>query len=126
MRRRATAAVFLLLAAFAAALLVRAVTVPDPGRRAEAAFAEAIAHGRTDRLHDAAEAWRDTLAASPTDAFAWTGLAWAEALRGAPDPYVARLMERGRRLAPHVPALAEARARWGAWRDRRPPAAPGP
>jgi hypothetical protein len=114
---------FLILAGLAAGLLARAVLVPDPGRQAEAAFAEAVTRGRSDRLHDAADHWRDALARSPADPFAWTGLAWAEALRGAPDPYVTRLMDRGRALAPHVPALAEARARWRVW---RPPAEPEP
>ena len=104
---------FLVLATLAAGRLAWAVVGPEPPRlQAEAHFRAALVAGETGRLHAAADAWKEALAWSPADPYAWTGLAWAEALRGAPSPYVDRLMARSAALSPHVPSLQRARTRW--------------
>ncbi|MBB4266437.1 hypothetical protein [Roseospira visakhapatnamensis] len=123
-RARLAALGALALAGLAMGRLGWAVAGPEPLRtQAEAHFRAAVTGGESGRLHAAADAWKDALAWSPADPFAWTGLAWAEALRGAPAPYVARLMARSAMLSPHVPALRRARHRWSA--RTPPPAAPG-
>ncbi|MBB4313570.1 hypothetical protein HNR56_001419 [Roseospira marina] len=128
MTRWLPTALFTALATLAALTLARALWVPDPAGQAEAAFAAAVAEADPNRLHGAATAWREVLAHSPGDPFAWTGLAWTEALRGAPPAYVDRLMARGQALAPEVPALATARARWRTQGrtggDQQPPGMP--
>ncbi|MBB4285830.1 hypothetical protein [Roseospira goensis] len=124
MRRAARGVAFLGLSLLAAAWLAHALGRGAPADRAEAAVVEALGQGRPARWHDAANAWRDALALSPADPFAWTGLAWTEAARGAPAPYVDRLMDRAAALAPQVPEIARARAAWTA--SRPPPAAPAP
>ncbi len=116
---------FLVLAALAAGRLVWAVAGPDPPRlQAEAHFDAALKEDDPGHLHAAADAWKNALAWSPANPYAWTGLAWAEALRGAPVPYVNRLMSRSANLSPHVPALQKARARW--WAMSAPPPTPPP
>jgi hypothetical protein len=123
MRRVGVALVLLVLAALAGVRLWGAVAVPSPAERAEAALIGVYRHGRSVLAHEAAESWRDALVRSPADPFAWSGLAWAEAARGAPVPYVDRLMARAAALGPHVPEIAQARALWD---SRRRPAAPAP
>ena len=119
---------FLTLAVVAAGRLAWVVAGPEaPRLQAEAHFHAALVAGEAGRLHTAADAWKDALAWSPANPYAWTGLAWAEALRGAPAPYVNRLMARSAALSPHVPALHRARARWRAplpATPSPPPAAP--
>ncbi|WP_299438027.1 hypothetical protein [uncultured Rhodospira sp.] len=123
MKRAALVVLFLSLTALAGARLGLAVFVPPPADRAEALYVTAIRDHRPALLHDAAAAWKDALAWSPADPFAWSGLAWTEAARGAPAPYVDRLMGRAAALGPHVPEIARARA---LWESRRRPAEPAP
>ncbi|SDD62595.1 hypothetical protein [Rhodospira trueperi] len=123
MRRAGVALVFLVLAVLAGVRLGLAVAVLPPADRAEAALVAVFEDGRPDLVHEAADAWRRALARSPADPFAWSGLAWAEAARGAPVPYVDRLMARAAVLGPHVPEIARARRHW---RILRRPATPAP
>lgn len=118
---------FLTLAVVAAGRLAWAVAGPEaPRLQAEAHFHAALAESNPGHLHAAADAWKDALAWSPANPYAWTGLAWAEALREAPAPYVNRLMTRSAILSPHVPALQEARTRWWAMSAAPPTPPPTP
>lgn len=134
MRVSLTVALFAGVALLALAALIEAVATTPPADRAEALVRQAWADGRRDRLHAATTAWKEALARSPGDPLAWTGLAWAEALRGAPAAYVDRLMARAAALGPHVPEVQQARAAWRRMRatvataapPTRPPTEPAP
>ena len=65
--------------------------------------------GEDDSLIAALDAHRRALAAAPADAFAWSGLAWAEAAQGATGA-ARTALETSWRLAPYNIALALDRA----------------